>query len=255
MTIPLKGSVVYGPVDSRRLGRSLGINILPCDKKFCAFNCVYCQYGWTEFAPDEVELPGTDRLLDEIEEALGRIKKEDVVFDYLTIAGNGEPTLHPDFCRIVDALIRMRGDLFPDKKIGILSDSYGVIFPDVRRALGKLDLRCMKLDVGSREDFLKINKPRLKIEWADMLAGLRLLKDIIVQSLFVRGAFDNSSDEAVRRWAGLIAGLNPVEVHIYTLDRPPASAGVLSVSRERLFEIKEHLEKLGYNRARVFMRE
>ena len=157
MTIKLQNNVIYGPVHSRRLGSSLGLST---DKKICNFNCVYCQYGWSKIKAsnlaDKSNFINTIVFLDSVEKALFSLSPSP---DYITFSGNGEATLHPDFDTIVEGIIFLRNQFAPDSKTAILSNSTGVVNPNIRKALSKLDERIMKLDCADEQLFKIYNRP------------------------------------------------------------------------------------------------
>ena len=234
---PLQDSVVYGPIHSRRLGYSLGINPLPVSYKFCDFDCVYCQYGWTPEKGTGEKLKRAPELIAEIEKSFEKHRAAGTRVDCITFAGNGEPAIHPDFPALVDGVIGLRDRFYPRAKIGILTDSSQVHRPEIRSALEKLDDRYMKLDAGTAEMAEAVNKPRGGFDFNRMVGALRTLPDIVIQSLFMQGSFDNTKPEDVQKWTELIARIRPREVQVYSIDRGPADAGLIKVSPARLAEI------------------
>ncbi|MBI1977161.1 MAG: radical SAM protein [Candidatus Omnitrophica bacterium] len=267
---PLQDAAVYGPIHSRRYGHSLGINPLPVTYKFCDFDCVYCQYGWTpqplpptaartEESSAQTELralrPGSPakktnerlkslaQLISEIESAFQRFKAQRTPIDVMTIAGNGEPTLYPRFLRFVQELIQLRNRYFPNVKIGILSDSTQCHRLEIKQALELLDERCMKLDAGDQEIVGQINKPIGKFNFEKMLAALKALHSVTIQSLFVQGSCGNATPKQIDHWIRAIDFVQPSSVQVYTIDRPPADSGIRVVPVERLREIAELCEK------------
>ncbi|MDD5218717.1 MAG: radical SAM protein, partial [Candidatus Omnitrophica bacterium] len=235
--IDLQETAVYGPIDSRRLGRSLGINLLPADCKYCVFDCVYCQYGVTKPGHEGGKIKKGPELLAEIRKAFEHHRAQRTAIDCLTIAGNGEPTVHPDFPAIVDGLRKLRDEFFPGVKIGILSNAAQVHRPEIRGALDKLDRRYMKLDAGTAELVTQINRPHGAFDFDRMIDGLRALQSVVIQSLFIQGRCDNTGAEDVERWIDQIAVIRPLEVHVYTIDRKPAEAGLERVETKQLREI------------------
>ena len=235
MTIPLQTGIVYGPIESRRFGRSLGVNLLPTGKKLCNFDCTYCQYG--------AAIPLEDSFLPsckEIEEALEEFSSDPGGhLDWIMISGNGEPTLHPDFPAIVDELKKWRDHRSVGVPIGVLSNSSTCHRPVIQDTLAKLDGRFMKLDAGNERIFWRMNKPDHR--WADIITGLFHLKKVVIQSLFVQGGVDNISPESLDDWMQTVAYIHPEKVQIYTLDRPPKDEGLESVSFEKLQEIRDRL--------------
>jgi len=236
---PLQDSVVYGPIHSRRLGYSLGINPLPLTYKFCDFDCVYCQYGWTPEKGTGEKIKRAPELLDEIRSAFEYHLKIKTPVDCITVAGNGEPTLHPDFPELVQGLMKLKQQYFPKAKVGVLSDSSQAHRLEIREALEMLDERYMKLDAGHAELHAKINKPRGDFDFERMVNALRTLRQIVIQSLFMQGSYDNTKPEAIDHWIETVGFIQPREVQVYTLDRRPADPGLKKVSYERLQEIAD----------------
>lgn len=240
-TIPLQDSVVYGPVRSRRFGSSLGINVLPVRQKVCSSNCVYCQYGWTIPGSSAERLKRAPELLAEIETAFQRHAREATQVDCVTLAGNGEPTLHPDLLELAIGIRALRDAYFPQAPVGILSDATQVTRPKVRQALALLDARYMKFDAADETTWRRINDPLGQIEFQAMVEGLRTLPDIILQSMFIQGTYDNTDDAHLRAWVAAVASIKPRSVQVYTVDRGTAAAGITEVPRETLQAIADRL--------------
>lgn len=233
-TIPLQRGWAYGPVPSRRFGRSLGVNLLPTGRKLCNFDCVYCQYDATPRAPAAgADLPGADEVLEAARDAL-----RGGACDAITIAGNGEPTLHPAFDHVVAGLVTLRDALAPAASIVLLTNGTRLRDAHVRAALGWIDRTFVKLDAGDEATLRAVDRPRA---WGGLP---RLIDDVqalgtpcCLQSMFMTGAVDNAADERVAPWLDLVAGLRPVEVHVTTIDRGTTLPGVLPVAAPRLEEI------------------
>lgn len=250
--ISLQDSVVYGPIQSRRLGSSLGINLLPLSYKLCSSNCVYCQYGWTPSQGIEPVNPSTSlrvdperaerverikraaELLTLVEQAFQGLAEAGTPVDCITLAGNGEPTLHPDLEDVILGVKALRDRYFPHAKVGILSDGTQAHRPKVFRALQLLDARYMKLDAGDEETWRLIDKPLGDADWPRLLATLKQLPTIVLQSMFVQGRCDNTSEDQVNRWIDVVGDIKPLSVQVYTIDRAPADAGIVKVPLERL---------------------
>ena len=244
--IPLQPGVIYGPVDSRRLGRSLGLNIMPTRYKVCSFNCIYCHYGWTKYLKPDVsayaaDLPRAEEVAAELETTLKTIAPP----RYITFSGNGEATLHPDFPAIVDAVIEARDRVGSEAKTAILSNSTGLGNAEVRRALARLDARYMKLDAGTTEVLRRINRPAAGVDLAGIVDGLRRLKDITLQSAFVAGEITNATDQDIATWLERVKEIRPGEVQVYSLENAPAMRTLEGVPLPRLEEIVRRLERAG----------
>ena len=236
--IPLQSRIVYGPLSSRRFGKSLGINLLPIDQKVCNFDCVYCQYKEGPGGQGFASFPEIyTQLLADFE----RIRDQKIKIDWIMLSGNGEPTLHPDFPGVVDSLITLRDLHFPKVPLGILSNSSTCHKGEIRNALSKLDGRFMKLDAGSLYIFHDINRPFTPLLWGDVIEGLCNLPDVVLQSMFVTGKVDNTDEKAVNDWIETVECIRPLEVQIYTVDRAPQEEGILPVEEALLNDISKKL--------------
>ena len=241
--IPLQPSIIYGPVRSRRLGWDLGLNASPINYKLCSFNCVYCQYGWTDVCTMDIagrlgDFPTPDAFKKALEDAL----HENEEINSITLSGNGEPTLHPQFEELVDIAKQLKEEYFPEAKLGILSNSSTINIEKVHRALTKLDFRIMKLDVGSLETLRKINQPCRAVDYEAILSGLKSLEKVTLQTMFVDGPIRNIGDQEVNEWIERIGEIQPMKTQIYSLHRPPAASSLREVSAERLQEIATRVE-------------
>jgi len=244
MLLKLQENIIYGPIQSRRLGRSLGINILPPNIKYCNFNCLYCQYGWTDFHylkhNKNPPFPGTGEILIAVEKTLSALHPKPA---YITFSGNGEPTLHPDFHEIVNGVIHLRNNLSQASKTAILSNSTTVSNPDIQKAISKLDALIMKLDTGHQRMFLKYNRPVKGIDLHSIFKGLAQLKNITIQTLFCKGAQGNYHEQNLKDWIQKLKFISPKTVQIYTLDRDTPSSSISSLSQEELLNIHLRLKK------------
>ncbi len=239
MTIPLQPGIVYGPVTSRRFGRSLGINFLPTDRKICSFDCVYCQYGHT--SGQIPVFPSLDLIDKEVDEIFSDVMEHGTKIDWIMIAGNGEPTLHPNFPEAIDLVIQFRDRHLFKVPIGILSNASTCMKPHIRSSLLKLDGRFMKLDAGGPRVYQAINHPVGSDSWESMVRGLKELKSLCLQSMFVAGETDNTGNVDVREWVHTVGTIMPQAVQIYTIERPTKDAGIRSVARRKLDAIAKQL--------------
>jgi len=250
MPLPPLERIVYGPVRSRRLGSSLGINLLPGGMKVCNMNCAYCQYGWTRSANryrgERTAWPRAQAIETALAARLTRAADGNELIDRITVAGHGEPTLHPEFEEVTTRLRGVRDRIAPRIPLVILSNSTTTSWADVRRALMLYDERYMKLDAGDPITYARINGPGPSV--ARIVDGLASLHGIIVQSMFVtdaNGEADNSTDGAVAAWLAALEKIRATRVHLYTIDRAPALASLKPVARRRLREIAEHVRAAG----------
>jgi len=238
----LEESIVYGPVHSRRLGRSLGINLLPSDRKLCSFDCIYCHYGRTDATTLSAEgrrLPDVEQVLDVVEEGL----RTHAEVEHLTFSGNGEPTLHPQFPTIVAGVRRLRDALKPEAKLALLSNSTTVHLPRIRETLALFDAPIMKLDAGDRETLLAINRPAQGVKLERIVEGLKGIPNLVVQSTLVEGAASNVQGESLEAWLAALAAIGPARVQIYSTDRPVPQADVERAPPRTLRRIAQEVEE------------
>ena len=241
-TIPLQDTTVYGPIRSRRLGHSLGINVLPVSRKVCSSNCVYCQYGWTLPGGASTErLKRAPLLLAEIADAFERHAAEGTPIDCITLAGNGEPTLHPDLLELVIGLKRLRDRYFPSAAVGILSDATQLTRSAVREALALLDARYLKFDAADEATWRRINQPLVPLDFQAMVEAIQAMPDSVLQSLFIQGSHDNTDEPHLRAWVAAVGAIRPRSVQVYTIDRGTAAPGILEVPRATLQAIADRL--------------
>lgn len=220
-------TIVNGPVRSRRLGASLGLNLIPPGSKLCTFDCPYCECGFNTGKTPDARWPSPDEVAHSLRRALERLPERP---DWITLAGNGEPTMHPRFAVVVDRVLGVRDELARGARVGILSNGLASERPAVYAALGRLDARMMKLDPGPPG---RVNG--VVYDAARLAAAYRRLKPYTIQAMVARGPdWDGSSDAALADWLPLLARADPDVVHLYSLDRPPADRDVQNVPRERL---------------------
>lgn len=223
-------TIVNGPVRSRRLGVSLGLNLVPANSKLCTFDCPYCECGFnTPKAPD-ARWPSPDEVAHSLRRALSRLGAPP---DSITFAGNGEPTMHPRFPVVVDRVLEVRAELAPGCSAGILTNGLAAGKPAIRDALMRLDRRMVKLDPGPPE---QVNGVRY--DQARLCADARALAPVTIQAMVTKGEdWDGSSDASLAAWLPLLSAAAPAVVHLYSLDRAPADPSLQNVPRERLDEM------------------
>ncbi len=244
--------IVFGPVKSRRLGVSLGINLLPVDSKFCTFNCVYCECGWTHENPEGVsKLPSRELVREKLEERLRSMQATGHRPDAITFAGNGEPTIHPEFPGILDDVLALRDRYFPEARVSVLTNSSTLDRPGVFEALKKSGDSMLKLDAGTEEMFRRINGPRSGITLKRIVEKLKAFEgQLIIQTLFLRGSangqrIDNTAEPELSRWLEHIVAIKPKYVTIYPIDRATPTGTLEKITFQELRDIADRVEKLG----------
>ncbi len=243
-------NTVFGPIFSRRLGISLGINLLPSNVKYCNFSCIYCECGWSQKIKN-IQLPKRNFVYSELKKRLCELKEKNKPLHSITFAGNGEPTIHPEFAKIIDDVIELRNEYYPQALVSVLSNATMLKKKEVCEALKKTDKPIMKLDAGDTATFHKINQPLSKIPVEKIVDNLKCFEgNFIMQSLFVRGYYkneyiDNSNPEAIEKWLEKVKILQPQEVMIYTIARDTPVETLEKVPQERLQEIGKLVEQLG----------
>ena len=238
--LPLQSGILYGPVNSRRLGKSLGVNLMPGSYKLCSFNCVYCHYGWTkkqtiDFSKYNRDLPA----IDEVVYSVARALKSHLEFDFLTFSGNGEPTLYPHFAELVEEVVSLRNKYRPKVKVALLSNSTGLARENVLLSLSKIDFVVLKLDAGTEEKFRAINRPARGISFSEIIDSLCSAKKLYIQTVLVEGNPSNVAEDDLKAYFQKISFIQPEEVHIYSIDRPVPNKAISLVSKDRLEEISD----------------
>ena len=239
---------IFGPIHSRRLGASLGVNLSPTDGKVCSFDCLYCEAGYNAQGPGTSGLPSRETVASQLEEKLRTMSAEGADLDVITFSGNGEPTMHPDFAGIIDDTIALRDKYYPEVKISVLTNSTWLYKDDVAKALRRVDNNIMKLDSANGHTVALIDRPVVKRYRVDdiieQIAGFG--REGIVQTMITRGvhngiAVDNTTEEEI---AGLIAAykkIMPREVMIYTIDRKTPEQSLQRVSLDELKSIADRI--------------
>ncbi len=236
--LPLQEGIIYGPIASRRFGKSLGINLMPTEYKLCSFNCVYCHYGWTnEHTVDVEPFAGDMPRFDDIISAVRKALLSGLEFDYLTFSGNGEPTLYPAFASLVAEIVRLRDKHRSGLKIALLSNASGLFRNGVKESVAHIDVPVFKIDAGTEELFRRINRPARGVCFADIIKALSSLRNIFVQSVFVHGSPSNASKENLGAYFDRIKEVEPAGVHIYSIDRPVPNDAIERMSPEDLQRI------------------
>ena len=252
MTGFLFDDLIFGPVYSRRLGVSLGINLLPVNNKYCNFNCVYCECGWTDNNNGiKIVLPKRANFKTQLENRLKELQGTVNEPDAITFAGNGEPTIHPDFAGIIDDTIEARNKYASEAAISILSNASMLHKSSVVEALKKVDKNIQKLDTGIETTFHIINQASQGLTLEKIIDNLMSFDGkLIIQTLFVRGEYngkiiDNTTDKEIEAWLKVLAKINPEYVMIYPIDRGTPAKNIEKIPEDELKVIAERVEKLG----------
>ncbi len=248
-------AIIFGPVKSRRLGNSLGVNLLPETTKMCNYNCIYCECGWTKvFKPGgSGGLHSRQEIQEALEAKLKEMKKKGEPLDVITFAGNGEPTMHPEFPQIIDDTLKLRDTYFPDVKVSVLSNAAYADREEVFRALKRVDLNILKLDSAKEASFRFINRPAGRFSLDKLVQNLKLFNgDFILQTLFLRGevkgrVIDNTTNEEVEAWLNVLREINPAKIMVYTFARDTPVDGLQKITAEELKKIALQAELLGFD--------
>lgn len=250
MTV-IYSSPIFGPIHSRRLGVSLGINLMPDDGKCCSFDCIYCECGFNcDFVPQHSR-PTREQVRMALEAKLVEMKADGLAPDVLTFAGNGEPTLHPDFPCIIDDTIALRDRYFPQAKVSVLSNSSQIVRQEIFDALCRVDNNMCKLDTVSAEYVSMVDRPNGHYVLEDIISQLRKFgKRCIIQTMFMRGEYqgrcvDNTSEAFVAPWLETIKYISPREVMVYTIDRETPAHGLEKASHDTLDTIANRVRAFG----------
>lgn len=249
--------IIFGPIKSRRLGNSLGVNLLPLHVKLCNFNCIYCECGWTPKEKQAKGFPAAEQVKDFLKEKLLSMHSRQEPLDSITFAGNGEPTLHPQFAEIVNHVVGLRDQYYPESLVSVLTNALKLTDQSVVNALLKTDQPILKLDAGTNETFQRINKPRIKISLEEIVeAMLPFQNQAIIQTLFLKGDhkgndIDNTTEAEVQPWLQHLARIRPRKVMIYPIARATPEKNLNIVPHDQLESIAERVRAMGIN-AEVF---
>ena len=247
----LYDNIIFGPIRSRRLGLSLGVNLLPIESKLCSFDCIYCECGWNDEHPGKRRFNAREDVRNMLEETLQKMVAEGTPPDVITFAGNGEPTMHPDFENIITDTIALRDKHCPAAKVSVLSNATQIHREDVRRALLRVDNNILKLDSAFDETVQLVNKPQGAYTVARTVELLKAFEgNLILQTMFLRGEYlgkrvDNTTEEEVAAWLKLVAEIKPKQVMVYSLDRDTPCQTLEKVEKDELREIAARVEALG----------
>ena len=244
--------IIYGPIRSRRLGISLGVNLLPLHSKLCNFDCIYCECGWNE--DNRTEKPrfnSREDIREALRITLAKMAAEEQLPDVITFAGNGEPTIHPHFEGIIDDTIALRNEFAPDAKVSVLSNATQLHREDVCRALRKVDNPILKLDSAIDATAHLINKPCGNYSVEEVVKNLKKFgREFVLQTMFLQGKYngeyiDNTTEREFLAWSDVVKSLHPRSVMVYSIDRATPCQTIEKVSREELEKIAEKIRALG----------
>ncbi|MCL2727627.1 MAG: radical SAM protein [Bacteroidales bacterium] len=253
MSSTLFPHIVFGPVHSRRLGVSLGVNLLPAHGKWCSFDCIYCECGWNADGVADTLLPTKQDVARALEHKLSELADRNLLPDVITFSGNGEPTLHPDFKSIIESTLVLRDRYAPNAQVCVLSNATQIGRPDVFEALLKVDKRILKIDSAFAQTVQKMDQPAQGYDLDRTIQELeRFHGDFALQTLFVRGCYndaeiDNTTPVEIDAWLELIRKLKPKEVMVYAIDRATPAKELVKVPLAELEAIAERVRSLQMN--------
>jgi wyosine [tRNA(Phe)-imidazoG37] synthetase (radical SAM superfamily) len=253
MSTVIYPSPIFGPVHSRRLGVSLGINLLPRDGKVCTFNCIYCECGFNEDHHPHAILPTREEVRAALEARLQDMQAHGPRPDVLTFAGNGEPTAHPQFAEIMEDVLALRDRYFPEAKVSVLSNATMIQRPAVHAALLKVDNNILKLDTVQPDYIRRIDRPTGHYDVKQVIERMKEFKgQLIVQTMFMKGTYegesvDNTSDAYVKPWIEALKTIAPRQVMIYTIDRETPAHELQKATHEELDRIAGEVRQAGFD--------
>lgn len=251
MATVLYPSPIFGPIHSRRLGISLGVNLMPEDGKLCTFDCIYCECGYNSQHKAHSKRPSREEVAERLEETLRDMVKEGKTPDVITFAGNGEPTTHPQFLEIIKDTVCLRDAYCPDSKISVLSNATMIHRKNVHDALLLVDNNILKFDTVNIDYIKLVNRPLL---WYDVNTQIKYMVRFnghcIIQTMFMKGeingiSVDNTGQEYVKPWLEMLKIVEPSQVMVYTIDRETPEKGLCKATKEELDDIVKQVEQLG----------
>lgn len=244
-------SPIFGPVKSRRLGISLGVNLLPKDGKICTFDCIYCECGFNDDRRPKERIPSHEEVAVLLEKKLAQMRNENTLPDVITFAGNGEPTIHPQFSDIIDSTIALRDKYCPKAKVSVLSNATMIVKPSVFDALMKVDNNILKLDTVDINYIRRVDRPAGKYDLEQIIKTMKTFKGkCVIQTMFLKGtldgvSLDNTGDEFVKPWIDTVKEIAPREVMIYTIDRETPYKNLEKATHDELDRIVRMLAEEG----------
>ena len=244
----LREEVVFGPIKSRRLGWSLGINLLPTKGKICNFDCIYCECGWNADGRDDTKLPSAAEVRSALEAKLADILLEGTQVESITFSGAGQPTLNPDFARIIDDTIALRDIYCPQAKVSVLTNATKLLSDTVFGALRKVDAPILKLDAPTDERARKLNGALPSFRVDDVVKGMKRFEgDFILQTMFLKSDdFDSLEPQMLAKWMDIVREIRPRLIMAYTIARPTPQSGLSAYSAAQIREALKPLEDEGF---------
>ena len=239
----MRETLVFGPIHSRRLGSSLGINLLPQQGKICNFDCIYCECGWNKDGRGDRQLPTAEDLRQTLTAKLQQCLADGTPIDSITFSGDGEPTLNPDFAAIIDITLELRDRYYPDAKVSVLSNATRIGREDVFQALRKVDNPILKIDAPTAALAAKINQPQCDYDVDQVVEDLRRFEgNFVLQTMFLKAPeFDSSSPEVLEGWMRIVRDLRPREIMVYTIDRETPMKGLQKMTVDQMRELVQPL--------------
>lgn len=245
-------NTVFGPIHSRRLGISLGINLLPNDGKICSFDCVYCEAGFNAQGKGKDGIPSRNTVKKQLKNKLEAMKAQGEGLDVITFSGNGEPTLHPEFKKIIEDVKRLRDLYYPEAKVSVLSNSTMITKPQVIEALKMVDNNILKLDSAITATMSAMNQPLNRNFIPDGVIEdlMQFSGQCIIQTMFLRGDynghhFDNTTNEEIEALIDAYKHIKPREVMVYSIDRQTPAENLEKISKEELEKIGARIQAAG----------
>lgn len=244
----LREKTVFGPIRSRRLGNSLGINLLPEEGKICNFDCIYCECGWNKDGRNDTIIPTAAKVRNDLESMLIKLTAEKTPVDSITFSGDGEPTLNPEFAKIIDDALALRDQYYPRAVVSVLSNATRVDRPEVFKALCKVDNPIMKIDAPTNDLIAKINNPEPGYDIAKVIKSLEQFNgNFVLQTCMLRSPdFDSASDEVINGWMDIVRHLKPREIMVYTIDRPTPAQNLQKFTVEEMERLVSPLIEEGF---------
>lgn len=241
-------NTVFGPIHSRRLGSSLGINLLPENGKLCNFDCIYCECGWNRDGRGDRTMPSAADVARALETRLSECAEQGIHIDSVTFSGHGEPTLNPDFPAVIDDTLRLRDRYCPEAKVSVLTNATTVLKPEIFAALRRVDNPVMKLDASTADGVRTVNRPSGHYDIDEIVSGLMNFGgDFVLQTMFLKSpAFDTSAGNNLSGWMDIVRRLRPREIMVYTLDRETPEKDLVKFTVDEMVALVKPLTDEGF---------